>query len=193
MKGGWHLEKDAVASLIFLAPVLANDARPAVQVAKCWSVHKFCKKRMLDRGDMMSLNKNYVRSSILFAACLSLLLPVPLAKAQATVPYLQWSSGGFEVWSPNGQESGAPSMLTTSSYSEYVSVSGLPAGANATVSCYDTAQGEILSWSTTSDGGAGGYWSPTHQGPNNVYCTLSYTSPSGNGAVETGMVSIQVY
>jgi hypothetical protein len=128
-----------------------------------------------------------------FAACLSLLLSVPLAKAQSTAPYIQWSSGGFEVWSPGGQEAGAPSLLTNTSYTEQVSVSNLPAGANATINCYDTAQGSIFSWSTASDGTVVSSWSPAHEGPNNVYCTLSYTAPGGGATIETGTVSIQVF
>ena len=141
----------------------------------------------------MLLNKNYVRRTVLFAACLSLLLLMPSAKAQSATPYLQWSSGGFEVWSPTGQDAGAPSMFAGTGYSEEVLILDLPAGATATVSCSDTEQGVIFSMSGISNGSYGGSWSPRYAGSDNVRCSLSYTSPSGDGGVSTGMVSIRVY
>jgi hypothetical protein len=141
----------------------------------------------------MSVTGNFFKAIAISTACLSLLFSTPVAKAQSGTPYLEWNSGGFEVWTPNGQSSGAPSLFVGTSYQETVSVSGLPAGASANIVCYDTAQGQILSWSTSSDNSYVTSWTPQHGGPNNVNCTLSYSSPSGSGDIETGVVSIQVY
>ena len=74
-----------------------------------------------------------------------------------------------------------------------VSVSGVTGNQGTTyISCYDSIQGQIFSYSTQVSAQIQVQWTPTGSVTHNLYCSASYTGYYANGTVSTPNIKITV-
>ena len=74
-----------------------------------------------------------------------------------------------------------------------VSVQGVTGNQGTTyISCYDSKQGTILSYSTQVNTQVSFQWTPTVGNSHALYCSANYTGYYANGTVSTPNINIQV-
>ena len=134
--------------------------------------------------------------SIVYAvACVGLLLPTQTAHATVFGSGIfTFSIDGASVANGYyGDQTGNPvqaGVMQTGS----VSVQGVTGNQGTTyISCYDSKQGLIFSYSTQVNAQVSVQWTPSAPGAvHSLYCSANYTGYYANGTVSTPNINIQV-
>ncbi len=134
------------------------------------------------------------KSIVYGAACVGLLLPTQTAHA-GIGSVLTFSIDGQSATNGiQGDQTGNPVQLGVMQ-TGYVTVQGVTGNQGTTyITCYDSKQGQIFSYSTQVSTQVAVQWTPTGTIglTHSLYCSANYTGYYANGTVSTANINIQV-